>query len=54
MLYKLHYSLRQVFPDLGGPMIASLIGTTGLGEGWSRNVRGSVRNWSLASAEDRK
>ncbi len=53
MILDLPY-LHVVFPDLGGPITAILIGTTGLGVGMVRYVMGFDWNCSRAEAEDRK
>ena len=46
--------LHVVFPLLGGPRTAILIGTTGLGDGCLRYNIGSAMNCSRACDEDKK
>ena len=53
-LLKAFRGLHVVFPDFGGPMMLSLIGTTGLEMFWVRYNMGFLVNSSLASGVDRK
>lgn len=46
--------LRVVFPLLGEPMTAILIGIIGFGEFWFKNMNGACMNLSFASSFDRK
>ena len=50
----LKLDLHVVFPLLGGPRTAILIGTTGLGDGCLRYNIGSAMNCSRACDEDKK
>ena len=47
-------NLQVVFPDFGGPSIAILIGTTGLGEDCFMYFKGCMMNSSLARGEQMK
>ena len=49
-----HVYSQVVFPALGGPMMAILIGTTGLGEGCFRYLAGNCMKLSRASSLEQK
>ena len=49
-----HKYLQAVLPDFGGPMMANLTGTTGLGDVSFRYFSGCMMNSSLAAGVDKK
>lgn len=50
----MYSNLHPVLPDFGGPMIAILIGTTGLGEGCFKKRDGHCMNVSRSSRPEQK